>query len=347
MGQSKPVLTFEETAVGRRDQSQSVSPAILRELYRQSWPRNLKIFVIYGMLVGCGVLAWNAESPWIVWPAYLAMGYLWMSVVTFMHDCTHLILFKKRWKNWAFGIFSTVPILVTFTSFMDDHLVHHQHNRSANDPDAFTMGARKFPDFLLFYGYVIVGGLLTVIHFNFIYPFQRLRGTRLWLHLGELAIRAVAYPALIVWASQAGLLGKVLSVWLIPVYLFSILNSIRFIAEHYDTPWDAGQLAGTRTVISNRLNSYFWNNINYHIGHHVYPAVPWYNLVKLHEEMLPAIEQAGAHVDRSYLGVFWKACLSGPETVERNRQHQLDRARARGLDQPNEAPSKRDDRRAG
>jgi len=315
--------------VGRPDGTHPVPPALLRELYRQSWPRNLKIFLIYAMLIGCGVLAWNAASPWIVWPAYIAMGYLWMSVVTFMHDCTHLILFRKRWKNWAVGIFSTLPILVTFTSFMDDHLQHHQYNRTAKDPDAFTMGARKFPDFLLFYGYVLVGGLLTVIHFNFIYPVQRLRGPRLWIHIGELALRVAAYWALIAWAVQAGILGRVLSLWLIPVYVFSVLNSIRFIAEHYDTPWEAGQLAGTRTVISNPINSFFWNNINYHIGHHVYPAVPWYNLPRLHQAMLPAIEQAGARVDSSYLAVFWRACVTGPETIERNRQSQIDRAAPR------------------
>jgi hypothetical protein len=105
-----------------------------------------------------------------------------------------------------------------------------------------------------------------------------------------------------------------------------VLNSIRFIAEHYDTPWEAGQLAGTRTVISNPLNSFFWNNINYHIGHHVYPAVPWYNLPRLHQAMLPAIEQTGARVDSSYLGVFWRACVTGPETIERNRRSQIDRA---------------------
>ena len=136
----------------------------------------------------------------------------------------------------------------------------------------------------------------------------------------------MVYGVLISWASEAGVLGKLLAVWLIPVLLFSWLNSIRFIAEHYDTPWDAGQLAGTRTIISNPVNRFFWNNINYHIGHHVFPAVPWYNLPRLHEAMLPAIEKAGAVVDPGYVGVFWKACLNGPETLERNRQIQIERA---------------------
>ena len=312
--------------MGRQDGVQSVPTTLLRELYRHTWWHNLKSILIFAMLIGCGFVAWNAESPWVVWPAYLGMGYLWMSVVTFMHDCTHLVLFKKRWKNWLFGIVSTLPLPITFVSFMDDHLAHHKYNRSPQDPDAFTMGARKFPDFLLFYAYILIGGLLTAIHFNFIYPVQKLRGSKLWIHIGELALRAVVYGVLISWASEAGVLGKLLAVWLIPVLLFSWLNSIRFIAEHYDTPWDAGQLAGTRTIISNPVNRFFWNNINYHIGHHVFPAVPWYNLPRLHEAMLPAIEKAGAVVDPGYVGVFWKACLNGPETLERNRQIQIERA---------------------
>jgi fatty acid desaturase len=319
----------EEFHLSRQNRVHSVPPALLQEFYRQSWPHNLKIFLIYGALITCGVIAWRSSNPWIVWPTYVAMGYLWMGVVTFMHDCVHLVLFKNRWKNWAFGIFSTLPILITFTVFMDDHLEHHRHNRSSKDPDAFTMGARKFPDFLLFYGYILIGGFLTVVQFNLIYPFLKLRGTRLWIHLAELTLRIVTYTAVIAWASAANLLGPVLSVWLIPVVFFSFFNTIRFIAEHYDTPWDAGPMMGTRTVISNRVNSFFWNNINYHIGHHVYPAVPWYNLPRLHEAMRPTIEAAGARIDASYLRVFWEACVTGPETIERNRQRQLGAASGR------------------
>jgi fatty acid desaturase len=220
--------------------------------------------------------------------------------------------------NWSFGIFSTVPIFVTFISFKEDHLEHHRFNRSALDPDAFTMGGRKPLDFLLFYAYMLVGVPLTVLQFNFIYPFQSLRGYKLWIHVGEMALRVVVYTSLIMWTSRIGVLHQFLAVWLIPAGFFSVLNSIRFVAEHYGTPWEGGQLRGTRTIISNRVNSFFWNNINYHIGHHVYPAVPWYNLQKLHVAMLPAIEAEGALVEKSYLRIFFRACLEGPETIERN-----------------------------
>jgi fatty acid desaturase len=310
----------------RHESARHLPLAMVRDLHRQSWHHNLKIPLFYALIVGVGAVAWNAESAWLVWSSYVVMGYLWMGIVTFMHDCTHMVLFKEKWKNWVFGIFSTLPVLVTFIAFKEDHLEHHRHNRGPQDPDAFTMGKRRPHDFVLFYAYILIGGILTVIQFNFIYAFQKFRGPKLRIHLGELALRAAVYTGLLVWTSQLGVMGKFVSLWLIPVYIFSVLNSIRFLGEHYDTPWDAGQLAGTRTIISNPVQSFFWNNINYHIGHHVYPAVPWYNLQKLHAAMLPSIKGAGAAVDRSYFGVFFRACWAGPETVERNRERVAVRA---------------------
>jgi fatty acid desaturase len=311
-----------------------ISPIHLRELYQHTWHHNLKIPLFYGMLVGCGYVAWNTPSVWIEWLMYGMMGYLWMSIVTFMHDCTHSVLFKARWKNWAFGIFSTLPIIITFISFKEDHLEHHRYNRTAKDPDAFTMGKRTFADFLLFYAYILIGGILTIIQFTFIYPLQKFRGEKLAIHGIELALRAVVYTGLILWTTELGVLDRFLKLWLIPGYIFSLLNSMRFIAEHYDTPWEAGQLEGTRTIVSNQVNSFFWNNINYHIGHHVYPAVPWYNLQKLHHALLPEIEFRQATVDSSYLGVFLRACRAGPESIERNAEHIALRARQRALQSP-------------
>jgi len=297
-----------------------ISPALLRELYQQTWSPNLKIPLFYGMLISAGYVAWNTPHVWVEWLMYGMIGYLWMSIVTFMHDCTHNVLFKAKWKNWAFGIFSTLPIIVTFISFKEDHLEHHRYNRSPEDPDAFTMGQRGFLDFVLFYAYMLVGGILTISQFNCIYPLQKFDQKNLLIHVVELSLRAVLYTGLILWTAQLGVLDKFLRLWLIPVYIFSFLNSVRFLAEHYETPWNAGQLAGTRTIISNQVNSFFWNNINYHIGHHVYPAVPWYNLQKLHAALLPEIARTRAVVDPSYFGVFLKACCRGPESVERNAE---------------------------
>lgn len=298
--------------------AQTLPASVLRDLYRHDWRPNLKIPLIYGLLGAAALLPWSAHAtPWR-FGLYVAMGYLWMSVVTFMHDASHGVLFRTPWKNWAFGVLATIPIVITFTSFREDHLAHHRHNRSARDPDAFTMGRRGFLDFLVFYAYVAIGGVLTVLQFTLVYPVKAFARRAWTTHALELALRVAVLGGAVAWASAHGVLGRFLEVWLVPAYVFTLFNSVRFIAEHYGTPWERGQLLGTRTITSHPLNSFFWNNINYHIGHHVYPATPWYNLQKLHAAMAPEIAERGALVESSYLRVFLRACRRGPESTERN-----------------------------
>ncbi len=290
-------------------------------------PNLYKIPFLLGLFAALNVIAWTTEAVAVRWAAYLGIGYLWMSLVTFMHDGAHDTLFESRWANWAFGIVCMMPLMATFVAFKEDHLDHHRHNRSPKDPDAFTMGKRGVLDFLAFYAYVVFGIVLSFIHFNLIYPFMRF-GAKQWaIHLAETAFKVACYWLLIAWAIRHGVLAKTLELWLVPVYVFTLFNSVRFLAEHWGTPWNQGQLAGTRTIISNPINRYFWNNINWHIGHHVYPAVPWYNLEELHRLMEPAIAAKGAIVDRSYTGVFLEALAGGPETEERLAQS-LERRRA-------------------
>lgn len=279
-----------------------------------------KFFLFLSLMAFLTWLAWQIDDVFVDWPIYLALGYLWMSIVTFMHDATHDSLFPRRWQNYAFGVVAMLPLMVSFIAFKEDHLEHHRHNRSPKDPDAFTMGQRGIADFLVFYLYFFVGGLLTALQFTLIYPVKAF-GVKKWaMHLFENALKILCYVALVRTAMHYGVLSNVLAVWLLPLLAFSLFNSLRFIAEHYGTPWNRGNLVGTRTVTSNRLHSYFWNNINWHIGHHVYPRVPWYNLVELHRRLEPEIESLGAVVDSSYWRVAWHAFRRGPESESRLAQ---------------------------
>lgn len=290
---------------------------MIRLCTQRSGPNLVKIPLFVSLMLAIGWLAWTTTSSVVLWSAYLALGYLWMSIVTFMHDATHHTLFRRPWLNTAFGIVAMVPIFASFVSFREDHLEHHRHNRSPRDPDAFTMGRRGVMDFVLFYAYMVAGALLSFVHFNLLYPLAGFNARQWAMHLFETALKVVAYWALIDWAIAHDVLAKTLSLWLIPIFIFSLLNSMRFIAEHYATPWNQGQLLGTRTIVSNRVNAFFWNNINWHIGHHIYPRVPWYNLVELHELLRNDIEAQGAVVDQSYIAVFLDALRHGPETEDR------------------------------
>ena len=47
----------------------------------------------------------------------------------------------------------------------------------------------------------------------------------------------------------------------------------------------------TRTVILNPFFSFLYSNMEYHIEHHIFPKIPFYNLKKLHkviEDQMPS-----------------------------------------------------------
>ncbi len=280
-------------------------------------PNLVKIPLFVALMVALSWLAWSTPYGAWRWFAYIGIGYLWMGMVTFMHDATHDVLFRHRGLGWAFGIVTMIPIFASFIAFREDHLEHHRYNRSPRDPDAFTMGRRGPLDFLLFYAYALGGALLSFVHFNFIYPCKRFKAREWAIHGLETLLKALVYWWVIASAMRHGVLAEVLALWLWPIFFFSLFNSMRFIAEHYGTPWDAGPLAGTRTLLSNPAHAFFWNNINLHIGHHVYPGVPWYNLGHLHDLLKDRIAASGALVDRSYVAVYLDALLHGPESAPR------------------------------
>src|SRR3546814_743163 len=129
-------------------------------------PNLLKMPLFIALMAALGWSAWTTGSVALRWLDYAAFGYLWMSIVTIMHDATHDALFTSKGLNLAFGIVMMIPIFASFIAFKTDHLEHHRYNRSPRDQDAFMMGRRRLPDFLVFYAYLAIGGVLSFIHFN-------------------------------------------------------------------------------------------------------------------------------------------------------------------------------------
>ena len=66
-----------------------------------------------------------------------------------------------------------------------------------------------------------------------------------------------------------------------------LFNRFRWISEH---PYDGSADVGYRTchVQGSLLERIFIAplNVNYHIAHHLFPAVPLYNFPKLHQRLL-------------------------------------------------------------
>jgi fatty acid desaturase len=107
-----------------------------------------------------------------------------------------------------------------------------------------------------------------------------------------------------------GFWKELLLLWLVPyLTVFNLLLHVRSIAEHFATENDDPLNITRTTIIPAWEKIFFPKNINYHLEHHLYPAVPFYRLPALHRELMgqPTYRQK-AHVTYSYFGVL-RECL--------------------------------------
>jgi fatty acid desaturase len=155
----------------------------------------------------------------------------------------------------------------------------------------------------------VVGTFIYLIHIPFVVYTRGTRKQRVTAATERLLIVLLAGGVLIAtWA--LGYLDVLLHCWFIPVLVSTIFASVRICGEHQMTGGDH-PLRQARTVTSNVFCSFCNVHLNYHLEHHLFPRIPWYNLPKLHRVLLPEYQRFGASVYRSYLWFLWDAFRIG------------------------------------
>jgi fatty acid desaturase len=111
--------------------------------------------------------------------------------------------------------------------------------------------------------------------------------------------------------TRYGLWMEFLLYWIVPLMTWlKVVLRLRTIGEHYALEYDH-IFRQTRTTYPTLLERLLIapKNIAYHLDHHLYPSVPFYNLPALHEELLRHDEfRTQAHLTGSYLQVLGE-CL--------------------------------------
>jgi fatty acid desaturase len=237
-----------------------------------------------------------APTAWVKLPGILASGIVLHALGVLMHDSVHGVLSNRRGPNRWLGVACTLPVFLSRSAYRAYHLPHHRHERDGCDVDEFE-NATRHPALLklILVGWSLVGGFYYLFHI----PFHAFR-----LGDGE-ARRNIVEEYLLAAALYATLfrlvpLPVLLQVWLLPALATIKMAELRGWTEHLFTPGDTPERAA-RTITSNRMVSLSMLNLNYHLDHHLFPGVPWYNLPRLHTLLADQLARAGAPVSRSYL----------------------------------------------
>lgn len=300
-----------------------IDPKVLKQLsVLKPWRTVLAIagdWVIVGLAIAISQYFQNAVA---YVAAVIVIGGRQQALGALMHEFAHYrFVNNKAVSEWVGDLFVAWPIMAGVDAYRNNHLAHHRYTNTDQDPDwVVTFGTRKFtfPQewqsiVVSLVGYLAIVGSL----FDMVEAIQRLakldRSTRTYK-----VIRLVYYAAFAVVFTLTGTWLQFLLYWVVPfMTVFFCVLYIRGVAEHFGSMDYSDELGSTRTVIP-----FFWENwlisphrVNYHLDHHLYPSVPFYNLPELHRTLVANPDYAArAHVTRGYSVGLVRECLAQPST---------------------------------
>ncbi len=236
----------------------------------------------------------------------------------FMHEATHYRLHPNRKVNDFMGnVFCAWPILTTLASYRKNHLAHHRHMNTSEDPDWFSKIDVQYFQFPMARKDIVIAYLkaLTGVMFFTFYLKRTLdisnnqkadtgKNSHKW-------IRFACYILILAGSYFSGYFSLIILLWLIPIMTSLVFFAhIRSVAEHFALPLEH-KLNSTRTVKASWWEKVFCApyNVQYHLEHHLYPSIPWYNLADCHQELcLNSDYLEHAHITGGYFSGLMAEC---------------------------------------
>lgn len=280
-----------------------LDPELLKQLHSlDRHPRRLPIFIaLYAIAAFTAYeLVQAIASPWayiICLPLYLLTAASLHGISLFTHEGVHGVLSRNlQWNRWL-SIFCALPVGQNFSAYKVLHLKHHKHLGVEGDPDHYKNYTKwNWLSFLMHWGRLIVGYPVYIIAIPILGFWQGNNADRVWI-----AIEVVLLGLLVTAVLMSPIpLTFLIHGWLIPMLWINTMVNIRGMSQHTLLEHEADLIRGTRTILTIPLVRFFMCNENYHLEHHLYPAVPWYHLPRLHQELKSDLIQQGAPYIPSY-----------------------------------------------
>jgi fatty acid desaturase len=271
--------------------SAKVDRKALKALMRRSDKESLRHFVTWlGFLAFSGTVAFLTwGTVWCV-PAFALYGVLYAASDHSAHELSHGTPFKTRWLNEALYHLSAFMTLHEGVYWRWSHTRHHTDTlQVGKDPEIAVPRPPDIAGMLLDVFYIKSG--FTQLRYILNHAMGRLsedgkhfvpeleRGKVLWLSRLYVAI----FLAVIVLCIVTHSILPAMFVFL-PRFYGGFLAQLFNITQHAGLAEDIrDHRLNTRSFYMNPAFRFLYMNMNYHIEHHMFPMVPFYNLPQLHE----------------------------------------------------------------
>ena len=271
-------------------------------------------FASIAVVLALAVALWSIAAAIV---AIVLIAPLQHALFIIAHDAAHYRLYRTRWLNDVVGRLAGTLGGIPMCAYRVIHRLHHNHLYGPQDPDIALHGGyprgrlyllRKlardlagmtaWKTYAYFFGAPALNTATNTARRPLDDTSPKLREAARrdrWMVLGlHIGMPIVAF------STGWGLYYVVL--WVVP--LATVLQAIlrlRAICEHGALSDFSSPLTAARTNLPNWWQRFFLfpHHVNYHIEHHLYPAVPHYNLPALHA----ALEQHGLLQDAEVHGL--------------------------------------------
>ena len=272
---------------------------------------------IYHLLEIWGVIAFSIYSSMKLGPLLSGVSgfFVYLLAITVIasrqhalmvmtHEGIHKRLARRLWFNdWLARFAAGFPVFISLSKWRFIHLYHHQYTHTENDPDRaifarYPLESRKFFRLLL----RDLSGLnvLSTLRYFIDLPFgmkdfnRRFLGEareRQYRQSSDMFLFVIFWSVVILgglwfWGNTTAVLFTLY--WLVPYCtLTQVFFRIRGAIEHGNVPDPQNLYQQTRTYLIHPVLSFFFapKQVNYHLEHHLYPSVPFYNLPLLYTEL--------------------------------------------------------------
>ena len=268
-----------------------VDPIAIRELMQKS-----DVIALRDTLIWLGIMCLSACFAIALWPSWWSVPFWLIYGVLYgsasdsrWHECGHKTAFKTPWMNTVIYHIASFMIMRNPITWRASHVRHHTDTVVlGRDPEIVAM---RPPDLLrislLFLGiidvysavkrmFVHASGHIDPEEEMYVAPkdhYKVFRIARIWLALYALTIVICLLSGSILPLMLVGL-PRLFGSWhYVMTGLLQHLGLAENVSDHR---------LNTRTVLMNPISRFIYLNMNYHLEHHLFTMVPYYNLPKLH-----------------------------------------------------------------
>ena len=266
---------------------------LLKELMkRRDLPGWVNTILYFAVLLGTGFIAYLSWEKWWAIPAFFIYGTVYAFSNARWHEYGHRSVFKTRKLNDFFYQISSFIAYFEPVSWRWSHTHHHsrtihqgidyeiQVTRPSNLMDLFLIDLFGIKRIYFEFKKILLHslGIMTPVAIDCV-P-ENERNKMIWTSRVFIGIKVLV----IIWAFIIGSFLPIMFVVLPQLYGSPILQ-LTTMLQHGGLKadsWDHRE--STRTVILNPIHGWLlYFNMQYHIEHHIFPQVPFYNLPKLHK----------------------------------------------------------------